>query len=83
MVNPSKVTERLFRSPSKYIQGPYAIQNAAKHLGPLGKAPLLICDDVVWGIGKCAYMRPPPHPPDYVNTNRRPRTLRSQRAKTS
>ncbi|KAM5544626.1 hypothetical protein V8D89_001524 [Ganoderma adspersum] len=50
MVNPNKVTERLFRSPSKYVQGPYAIQNAAKYLGPLGKAPLLICDDVVWGI---------------------------------
>ncbi len=51
MVNPNKVTERLFRSPSKYIQGPYAIQNAAKYLGQLGKAPLLICDNVVWDIG--------------------------------
>ena len=61
MVNLSNVTERLFRSPSKYIQGPYAIQNAAKYLGPLGKAPLLICDDVVWGIGThiCTHR---PHP---------------------
>ena len=53
MVNPNKVTERLFQSPSKYIQGPYAIQNAAKYLGKLGKAPLLICDEIVWGIGAC------------------------------
>ncbi|OJT12844.1 Glycerol dehydrogenase [Trametes pubescens] len=50
MPNPNKVTERLFQSPSKYIQGPYAIQNAAKYLGNLGKAPLLLCDDIVWNI---------------------------------
>ncbi|KAI8978869.1 glycerol dehydrogenase [Trametes punicea] len=50
MPNPNKVTERLFQSPSKYIQGPYAIKNAAKYLGKLGKAPLLICDDIVWKI---------------------------------
>ncbi|KAI1786755.1 glycerol dehydrogenase [Ganoderma leucocontextum] len=50
MVNPNKVTERLFQSPSKYIQGPHAIQNAAKYLEKLGKAPLLICDDTVWDI---------------------------------
>ena len=53
MPNPNKVTERLFQSPSKYIQGPYAIQNAAKYLSKLGKAPLLICDDIVWNIGRC------------------------------
>lgn len=51
MPNPNKVTERLFQSPSKYIQGPYAIQNAAKYLGKLGNAPLLLCDDIVWNIG--------------------------------
>ncbi|KAI0326909.1 glycerol dehydrogenase [Cubamyces sp. BRFM 1775] len=50
MPNPNKVTERLFQSPSKYIQGPYAIQNAAKYLGKLGNAPLLLCDEIVWGI---------------------------------
>ncbi|KAI0632528.1 glycerol dehydrogenase [Trametes polyzona] len=50
MPNPNKVTERLFQSPSKYIQGPYAIQNAAKYLGKLGKAPLLLCDNIVWEI---------------------------------
>ena len=57
MVNPNKVTERLFQSPSKYIQGPYAIQNAGKYLRPLGKAPLFICDNIVWEIGMSS---PPP-----------------------
>ena len=68
MVNPNKVTERLFQSPSKYIQGPYAIQNAAKYLGKLGKAPLLICDEIVWGIGEhvptiyaCRGLKTAPH----------------------
>lgn len=60
MPNPNKVTERLFQSPSKYIQGPYAIQNAAKYLSQLGNAPLLICDDIVWKIGTYTYTTPPP-----------------------
>ena len=51
MPNPNKVTERLFQSPSKYIQGPYAIKNAAKYLSKLGTSPLLLCDDIVWNIG--------------------------------
>ena len=51
MPNPNKVTERLFQSPSKYIQGPYAIKNAGKYLSKLGKSPLLICDEIVWKIG--------------------------------
>ncbi|KAI0771108.1 glycerol dehydrogenase [Trametes elegans] len=50
MPNPKNVTERVFQSPSKYIQGPYAIQNAPKYLGKLGKAPLLLCDNIVWEI---------------------------------
>ncbi|CAL1699125.1 unnamed protein product [Somion occarium] len=48
--NPNKVTERLFQSPSKYIQGPSAFHNAAKYLEPLGKAPLLTCDAIVYKI---------------------------------
>ena len=44
--------KQFFQSPSKYIQGPYAIHNAAKYLGKLGNAPLLICDEIVWGIGR-------------------------------
>ena len=51
MPNPNKVTERLFQSPSKYIQGPSAVQNAGKYLSAFGKAPLLLSDELVYGIG--------------------------------
>lgn len=53
MPNPNRITEKLFQSPSKYIQGPSAIQNAAKYLGQLGKVPLVTCDNLVYGIGEC------------------------------
>ncbi|TFY82040.1 hypothetical protein EWM64_g1972, partial [Hericium alpestre] len=52
MPNPKGITERVFQSPWKYIQGPSAFKNADKHLAPLGKAPLLLADDVVYEIGK-------------------------------
>lgn len=51
MPNPNHLTERIFQSPSKYIQGPNAIKNAAKYLGGLGKAPLLTVDNIVYEIG--------------------------------
>ncbi|KAI0075757.1 glycerol dehydrogenase [Panus rudis PR-1116 ss-1] len=50
MPNPKRVAERLFQSPSKYIQGPSAIQNAAKYLQSLGRAPLVACDSIVYNI---------------------------------
>ncbi|KAH9949832.1 glycerol dehydrogenase [Amylocystis lapponica] len=50
MPNPKNVTERVFQSPSKYIQGPAAIRNAAEYLSALGKAPLLLADELVYGI---------------------------------
>ncbi|KAL6297953.1 glycerol dehydrogenase [Sparassis latifolia] len=50
MPNALHVTERVFQSPSKYIQGPAAIKNAARYLAPLGIAPLLIADDIVFEI---------------------------------
>ncbi|KAL6308189.1 glycerol dehydrogenase [Sparassis latifolia] len=50
MPNVQRVTEKVFQSPSKYIQGPAAIKNAAKYLAPLGKAPLLIADTIVYEI---------------------------------
>ena len=52
MPNPKHITERLFVSPSKYIQGPNAIKHAAQYLSSLGKAPLLIADAVVYKIGE-------------------------------
>ncbi|KAK0192365.1 glycerol dehydrogenase [Armillaria mellea] len=44
------VTEKLFQSPSKYIQGPSAIKNAPLYLGRLGKTVLLIADELVYTI---------------------------------
>ena len=51
MPNPKHLTERIFQSPSKYIQGPNAIKYAAKYLDSLGRAPLLAVDDLVFKIG--------------------------------
>ncbi|KAG7446753.1 glycerol dehydrogenase [Guyanagaster necrorhizus] len=48
------VTEKLFQSPSKYIQGPSAIKNAPLYLGRLGKTALLIADDLVYKIAGTA-----------------------------
>ncbi|CCM05441.1 uncharacterized protein FIBRA_07660 [Fibroporia radiculosa] len=50
MPNPNRVTEKLFQSPSKYIQGPSAIHNAPKYLSSFGAAPLLLSDDLVYKI---------------------------------
>ena len=51
MPNPKHITERIFQSPSKYIQGPNAIKNAAKYLETLGRTPLLAVDSIVYEIG--------------------------------
>ncbi len=51
------VTEKLFQSPSKYIQGPSAIKNAPIYLGSLGKTALLTADDVVYKIGSSFWKR--------------------------
>lgn len=51
MVAKNTVTEKVFQSPSKYIQGPSAIKYAAKYLAGLGRNPLLIADKLVFGIG--------------------------------
>ena len=37
-------------SPSRYVQGKNAIVQLADHLSPIGTNPLLVADDVVWGI---------------------------------
>ncbi|KAF7799187.1 hypothetical protein EIP86_010418 [Pleurotus ostreatoroseus] len=50
MPNPKHITERIFQSPSKYIQGPNAIKNAAKYLETLGRTPLLAVDNIVYEI---------------------------------
>ncbi|KZT23827.1 hypothetical protein NEOLEDRAFT_1135985 [Neolentinus lepideus HHB14362 ss-1] len=53
MPNVDKITEKVFQSPSKYIQGPSAIKNAARYLSPLGQRPLVVVDDIVYEIGAC------------------------------
>ncbi|EPQ61039.1 glycerol dehydrogenase [Gloeophyllum trabeum ATCC 11539] len=50
MPNPEKITEKVFQSPSKYIQGPSALKNAARYLSPLGQRPLVVVDNIVFEI---------------------------------
>lgn len=57
MPNPDRITERLFQSPSKYIQGPAAIKNAGKYLSSFGRAPLLLADNLVYDIGTFLHSR--------------------------
>ena len=37
-------------SPGRYVQGPGAINRLGEFLGTIGKVPLLVADDVVWGF---------------------------------
>lgn len=52
MPNPNKITEKVFQSPSKYIQGPNAIKNGARYLSPLGNKPFLVADSFVYDLGQ-------------------------------
>lgn len=40
----------VFISPGKYIQGAGALKELGKHIKELGRKPLIIADEVVWGI---------------------------------
>ncbi|RFA35985.1 glycerol dehydrogenase [Virgibacillus dokdonensis] len=46
------MSEIIFISPSKYIQGKDALKSLGKHVKPIGKKPLILSDDVVWEITK-------------------------------
>jgi glycerol dehydrogenase len=37
-------------SPSRYVQGPGAIARLGEFLSPIGKTPLVVADDAVWGF---------------------------------
>ncbi|KDQ55127.1 hypothetical protein JAAARDRAFT_37644 [Jaapia argillacea MUCL 33604] len=50
MPNPNKIQEKVFQSPSKYIQGPSAIKNAARYLSKMGSSPLLVVDSFVYNL---------------------------------
>src|SRR5690625_2791891 len=40
----------IFRSPSKYIQGKGALESIGEYSKLIGQNPLIISDDIVWGI---------------------------------
>lgn len=42
--------ERVFASPSRYVQGKGVLKTGASYIKKLGVKPLLLCDDVVWDI---------------------------------
>ena len=42
--------EKVFASPSRYVQGKDVLKTGIHHIEKLGKNPLLLCDEVVWDI---------------------------------
>ncbi|MGL4695027.1 glycerol dehydrogenase [Enterococcus larvae] len=42
--------EKVFASPSRYVQGKDVLKTGLTHIEDLGEKTLLLCDDVVWGI---------------------------------
>lgn len=42
--------ERIFASPSRYVQGRNVLETGLRHIKKLGDTPLLLCDDIVWDI---------------------------------
>ena len=42
--------EKVFASPSRYVQGKDVLKTGIHHIEKLGKIPLLLCDEVVWDI---------------------------------
>ena len=46
----SNPVDKVFTSPSRYVQGPGLLTRSAQYLSPLGTAPILISDETVWEI---------------------------------
>ena len=46
------MSERVFISPSKYVQGKDVIDRLGTYVSPFGEKALVIADDVVWKIVK-------------------------------
>ncbi|RRJ85614.1 glycerol dehydrogenase [Gulosibacter macacae] len=44
------MTNRVLIAPSRYVQGKNALTDLGNELHRIGKSPLLVADDVVWGI---------------------------------
>ncbi|PRY16785.1 glycerol dehydrogenase [Kineococcus rhizosphaerae] len=50
MSRPSSPAIRTLIGPGRYVQGAGALGRLGEHLRPLGSAPLVVADDVVWGF---------------------------------
>lgn len=50
MSNTIPTVDKMYTSPARYVQGVDLIDRAASYLKPLGSTPLIIADEVVWGI---------------------------------
>lgn len=46
----SEVSEKVFISPARYVQGRRVINRAAKFVSRIGQKPIVIADDFVWKI---------------------------------
>ena len=47
---PTAPPVRSLLSPGRYVQGPGALARLGEHLAALGSTPVLVADDVVWGL---------------------------------
>lgn len=45
-----KIMEKVFASPSRYVQGEGVLFSGINHIKALGLKPLMLCDDIVWEI---------------------------------
>lgn len=46
----SHTQDKMYTGPSRYVQGIDLIDRAAHYIAPLGSAPLIIADEIVWDI---------------------------------
>lgn len=44
------MSDQMFTSPSRYVQGIDLLERAAQYVRPLGSTPLIIADEIVWDI---------------------------------
>jgi glycerol dehydrogenase len=47
---PAETTIRTVMSPGRYVQGPGAIAKVGEYLAAIGRTPVVVADDVVWGF---------------------------------
>jgi len=47
---PAQTTIRTVMSPGRYVQGPGAIAKVGEYLAAIGRTPVIVADDIVWGF---------------------------------